>query len=414
MTSDEQGREKWEAAAELRQVVSGETRRDPEAHPHAGVVDNEVIERTLSVMRETFDPEIYRKHHPDNEAPTTVEGSATFDRLLSTMATRNAGRAVRQGKSQEQSYLAGTGETADLSTFEATSQLREMILSDAPIIYLFGEPGSGKSNTGVFLSQFFRKQRDSRARVLTNIRSYAGNAGESVEWVQTFGELKESLRENVEKTPDGAIRQREDSKPTLFLFDEASQHASGRAGDANDAQMLGKLVYLIRKHDAGIVTIGHDGRDVHPSVREMATIIRKRRSDPKPSASVFETVRNRKPEGHIMDVTGIPDMGHMFNHTEATSWSFEQADESRAVEIAQLQETMGDYLQDRDEHYARKMAYQLADDDTLGLSQREIGEVLGRATTGEPFRQQWVSKWAKRFREGNVSAPEMDVSEIGQ
>jgi len=125
-----------------------------------------------------------------------------------------------------------------------------------------------------------------------------GGGEERDGWLANYGELKEWF------TQDGDPMHNQ-QRPKLFIFDEASSSAGGSGSDGhNTKKKMGPLAYKIRKYGGSLIVIGHDGKDVHPLIRELGTAIHK---EGLKEATFYQDVRNRRGHRPIMSVTGIPE-----------------------------------------------------------------------------------------------------------
>jgi hypothetical protein len=359
-------------AAQAREYASGYLRRKPrDIWPHAGVVETPQVRRALSVLEAHYSPE---RAEPDEPMPARLE-----DTKLARMVVRNEGtetfsRALEHGDMATAKYFTGdSNQRADISGMQAISKLKSMVAKPATLIYIWAPPGSGKTDFSLLLAQLW-SQAHPNGQVASNIRTLK----DSDEWIHRFGHLKEWMREDEQAVLEGGGRRK------LMVFDEASSHASGRGKvGAEAAAKLGPMVYKIRKFGGSLIIIGHDGRDVHPMVREMATCINK--TDLK-TASVFESVKNRKGEGHIMDLEGIPPTDWRYNDKEATSWSWSE------------------YATDEDEQEdgasPRDLAiYTAIKAKKSGLTNRETAKFV-------PYSRTWVGS---RFREYNEDGEHHEI-----
>lgn len=389
--------EKWLAAASMREWTQGRGATDPdEVHPHVGLVDDQDVRRLLSTLAEHYSPEAAARSAGDDyspeDFPARVEQTKLWRTLLRRHATETGTKAVRSGDTQTQSYFVGDpGQRADVSGMQAIETIRDLVDRPAPILYIFGAPGSGKTNVGLLLAEVWSRVHDD-GLLASNIRSWQ----EQDDWLPTYGALRAWLGEATEDI-DGGTTRREDARPRLFVFDEASSHASGRGGQGLETgKKLGPLVYQIRKSRAGLVIIGHDGRDVHPAVRTLATVVQKPRQEVK-RATLWEDVKDREGRGLIDRLTGIPETSFTYDDGEATSWSWaevEDEDDDRLT-LDQAESMAEDMVEDEQ----RRLAAALSAADWLDLSNSEIGQVIGLAARGEPYDRTWVSKWKRRIED---------------
>ena len=123
----------------------------------------------------------------------------------------------------------------------------------------------------------------------------------------------------------------DDATPFLFLFDEASSQASGNGKDGHEASTkLAVLVYKIRKYGGALVIIGHDGKDLHPAVRELCKVLHK---IDKKKARFFETIKNREGKEPITpEITGWPDSMWSPNDKDPAPWDWSEPEDDESDE----------------------------------------------------------------------------------
>jgi len=392
--TDRNGREDWEkwmVSAELRETIRGNKPQQIEAFDHTGSVGDDLIRRLLSHIKMHYDPHIAAEQYDElepSDMPSTAEACDLFRMLLGVEETETLSRAIHQGDVQTQSSAVGDpAARSDISGLKAIQELIDLLAVPAPIIYIYGEPGSGKTNLALLLAQLWKREQGDDALLGSNIRTWK----EADEWCPSYGDLTRWLGQQTEEIDGGGITQTDDAVPMLFVFDEASSHASGRGEDGYEAgQKLGPLVYKIRKARAGLVIIGHDGKDVHPAVRTMADVVQKRRGELK-KATVFEDVQNREGVNEIMALNGIPETDYRYDDKEATSWSWDDADVDDGLEEQALEQAH-ELAQDMVEEQREKFACRLYTADFLDLTQDEIGLAFRRD-------QSWVSRCVQRHQD---------------
>ncbi len=407
MSKSGDGTEKWMVSAELSETLRGNKPQSLDAYEHTGLVGDDLIRQLLSHIETHYDPIVAAEQYDDLEPadmPSTAEATDLFRKLLGIEETETLTRAIHQGDVQTQSAAVGDpAAQSDISGLKAIQELIDLLAVPAPIIYIFGEPGSGKTNFALLLAQLWQREQGDDATLGSNIRTWK----EADEWHPSYGSLRSRLDKQTREIEGGGITARDDAEPYLFVFDEASSHASGRGEDGYEAgQKLGPLVYKIRKARAGLVIIGHDGKDVHPAVRTMADVVQRYRGEVK-RATVYEDVENRQGVNQIMALSGIPETDMRYDDKEATSWSWDgyASDEERLEE--QALEQARDMAEDLVDEEIRKLAWRLDTAEYLDLEQDEIGRVLG-------FTQQWVSKWSKHYERehGDAQADESDDEQL--
>jgi len=380
-------------SAELREALNGRKPQSIEAHRHTGMVGDDDIRRLLNHLASHYDPHVAAEQYDEidpSDMPSRAEAAKLFRMILRNESTETLTRAIHQNDPLTQSAAIGDpGSRSDISGLRAIDKLIDILAIPAPIIYIYGEPGSGKTNFALLCCQLWKRQNE-EGKLISNIRTLE----QADEWIPTYGRLKELIDNQTTGIEGGGITAKEDSNPMLFVFDEASSHASGRGQDGYEAgQKLGPLVYKIRKARAGMIIIGHDGKDVHPAVRTLATIVKRYRGEVK-KATLYEDVNNRKGINKIMDIDGIPETDYVYDDLEATSWDWtdhastddkhEQEIESRAADRAddladqKVQSWIEDMVELREMDKSERITFgvQLYQSDSINLSQSAIADRL--------------------------------------
>ena len=309
--------------AQFREYQDGYGQRDPDVDAHTALVRDERVSRYLSVVEMHYDP---RKAEAPEEMPGRAEDLQHVRDITRMEATDVARQSMDGGDMQTLKHMTGDqGQRADVSGIKAIDALREQMTGPAPMFYIWAEPGAGKSNFALLLGQLWKGQQSGDALVASNIRTlketdeWTASDGETRDgWIANYGELKEWL------TQDGDPL-RNDQRPKLFIFDEASSNAGGSGQDGYDTkQKMGPLAYKIRKYGGSLIVIGHDSKDVHPLIRELGTAIHK---DSLKEATFYEDVRKRKGRRPIMSISGIPETDWRYDDKEPTDWSWSGGDD---------------------------------------------------------------------------------------
>lgn len=397
--------EQWRGSMLLREQIQERGSGVP-AHRHTGLVDEDDAQGLLNAMVHAYDPQAAaraanraapgdRAPYRPEDFPPTVEQTEAYQMLLGNESTATLSKAIHEGDAQTQSYaVGGAGNSGDnIEGIEAVEWMQEWLSGPAPIGYCYGPPGAGKTNFFVLLARLWKRWAGEDAMLLSNIATL----DDADKWVPSFASLERALEQQVDERDDGGIVQNDDAVPMMVVLDEASSDMSGRGSDGYDAgRLMGPLVYKIRKYNAGLLVVGHDGGDVHPAMRTLATVFQKQRGEQK-TVRAFEDVRDREGRGHIKTLTGIPEAGGYDPH-EATSWSWdEQGDRDDDEDALTLEEARG-MAEDMTEDNVRQLAVALDEDSSVDIEQTEIARAVGVAYRGKPYKQSWVSKWKKRLR----------------
>ncbi|WP_247003678.1 hypothetical protein [Halosolutus gelatinilyticus] len=189
--------------------------------------------------------------------------------------------------------------------------------------------------------------------------------------------------------------------------DEHPAHAHGDGDVYEHGQtLIGRRDLLRRSAVAGgaiaaaIVIVGHDGKDLHPAVRELCLVLQKK---DKKIARFYESINNRKPKQPITpEITGWPDSMWKPNDKDPAPWSWADGSDDGSAENG--------------EHIAREDAFrELAIWTVIHERTRELGDDEDRlsfdkisqkrldgAYSGEWCRRRW--KEYEGGEHGNVVA----------
>jgi hypothetical protein len=368
------------AAAVAREWAGGNHQRDSAHVPAwAGEIGDPEAREVLLAAEQSWRRQAERGDLPE-DAPAEFIETEMGKTILRTSAGRTFNIAVSQGDSARLRHFSGApDQQADISGIAAIEELHDIVDEDVPQFYIWGQQGAGKTDFAVFLAQISCRQNPALS-IGTNIRSlkeaheYVPTHGALMDWMTTCSnpECDFTLPTSDPRCPDHGR-----PAPKLFLFDEASSHASGRGSDGfSAASKLGPLIYKIRKYGGGYAVIGHDGKDVHPIVRELSVCVNK---ESKKDATFYDSVDNRQGVGEKLSLTGIPPTDWTFDTLEATSWSWDGEEEQlEADALALAEEKAEEDVQEQIEEIVVNMSEN-------GATQGEIAEVV-------PWSQSTVSR----------------------
>ena len=332
---DENGGDDVYTPPQFREHQDGYGQRDPDAHRHTGLTRDKDLSRFLSVLAEEYDPTPgeHVTHKEARDLPGSVEDTDLYGSITQMEATEVARAALDAGDMQTLKHQTGdVGQRADVSGLQAIGTLKSFMTGPAPMFYQWAEPGTGKTNFALLLGQLWKREFPaglvaSNVRTLRETDEWTDADGEQRDgWLSSFGELEEWMQQ------DGDPMHNEQTSK-LFIFDEASSSAGGGGSSGYQTkQKMGPMAYKIRKYGGSLIVIGHDGKDVHPLIREMGVCVHK--EDLK-RATFYQDVKNRKGVGRLAEVEGIPQTDWRYDDKEATSWSWRRhADDEMQVEEA--------------------------------------------------------------------------------
>ena len=312
MSESDSASEEFSTAGELRSFIENNLNaKNKDVYPHAGLVDSPDTLEFMNFMESCYDGS-----HP--KMPYKFSETKLGTQVRRASATRTATNAVDEGNISQMKYISGQQSyKSDSSGLHTLMQLRDMLGQDAYIQYLFGHMGNGKTDFAILQAEIARKEHN--ADIGTNIKSldqkdhYLYNYGDLLQWLAD-GEEVGSIDEIAELDINAGNK--------LFLFDEASSHASGYSDDAYETQKkLGTLTKKIRKVGGSMIIIGHTGKDVHPDIRRITNDCVHKTG--KKNATFYHSVEEGKGRGKKFSIGSIPQTNwKSYDTNEITSWEW--------------------------------------------------------------------------------------------
>lgn len=350
-------------AAALREYIDGfQERENVDTHRHAGIVQDAELSRFLSLAKQAYEP--------GEGMPARFEQTEVADTVRRVEGTQTVNEAVAESDTATMKFVSGdTSQRADISGIEAVQTVEELVAGEAMIWYIWAHMGNGKTNFSLFAAQQWQRANPGGI-VASNIRTLE----EQDKWCRNWGELEDWITQDGDPTIH-------EQTPKLFIFDEASSNASGRGADGYDtANLLGPMVYKIRKYGGSLIIIGHDGKDVHPIVRELATCIHK---DSQKQATLYRDIVNREGRDEIMSIDGIPPTDWRYDDSEASDWSWEDGEDDREDLEAEAMELAKEFAEEDVREQAKQIA---ANGRENGLSYSELEDLL-------PYSRSTIHDW---------------------
>mgnify|MGYP006271984061 CR=1 FL=1 len=315
--------------AQYREHQDGYGVREPDAHPHAGVVRDRDVSRYLSVLSSEYGHG--RGHFKDGERmPGRADELKEVDRLRGIAATETARSALDSGDMPSLKHLTGDQqERADISGMKAIQKIDEIITSPAPVIVILGEMGTGKTDLSGLFGQ--------RAKHLLGVEQVASNIPslkETTKWVDSEGEVRSGFVGNF-GTMDEWVRQDGDPMenpqgPKLFIGDEFSSvgDGGGKAGYLMRKKM-GPLVFKIRKFNGTLIYVAHDESSIHPLLWRVGVIVKK---TSKKQAIVADSIKNGEIRDERFRIDGIPQTDWRYDTKDPAVWSWADSEEEETPE----------------------------------------------------------------------------------
>lgn len=324
---EQQASEEFSTSAELRSFIEGNLAGDnTDVYPHAALVSEPDVLDLMNFMESAYAGE-------HEEMPYYFKNTEMGEILRKASATRTTTKAVREGNISQMKYISGKQSyTNDVSSIHTLINLRDKLGKDAYIQYLFGHMGNGKTDFAILQAELAHIEHN--ADIGTNIKSLAEER-EHVTYIPQYGDLLRWLADGKNVDSIDEIAELDiDVDEKLFIFDEASSHASGYSDDAYETQKkLGTLVKKIRKVGGNLIIIGHTGKDVHPDIRRITNdCVSKSRLK---KAEYYHAVNEQgNGSGHKETISGIPQTNwNEYDTNEITNWDWSETPLDEEIEV---------------------------------------------------------------------------------
>ncbi|QSJ05051.1 putative NTPase [Haloarcula virus Hardyhisp2] len=386
----EQSSEEFSTSAELRSYIENNLKdQNSEVYPHAGLVDDSNVHDFMSFMESAYEG----KH---SDMPHFFKNTQMGKIMKKKSATRTATNAVQEGNISQMKFISGKQSyTNDISGIHTLIDLRNKLGKDAYIQYLFGHMGNGKTDFAILQAEISHIEHNTD--VATNIKSLAEER-EHVTYIPQYGDLLQWLADGAKvKSIDQIAELEIDVQDKLFIFDEASSHASGYSDDAYETQKkLGTLVKKIRKVGGNLIIIGHTGKDVHPDIRRITNDCVSKSS--LKTAEYYHAVNEQgNGEGHKETISGIPQTNwNGYDTNEITSWDWSDVPLDEEMDVIEAKEEQEISKEKRD----MRILKAVVENEHPKIDTNEKGEITGEMI-GEHYgiTPQRVSQIIKEYEE---------------
>jgi hypothetical protein len=324
-------------------------------------------------------------------------------------------RGVLEGQTQVASFATGDpAKRADISSLRTLRTLESVLAGRAPVAYIFGHMGSGKTSKAHLFAQLFDRVHGGTEKptqithidLASNIRS-----SEQATHINNFGEVKRWFKENT-KHVDGTEVAREDTTPKLYILDEASSSAGGSGRQGHEVRKkMAPLVYAVRKSNGALIVIGHDGKDVAPVFRALGTIFKAHKDD-QTKLTIAEDVKDREVRDVVAEVKGVPDTDLSYNDGEQPTFSWHDrphsGGESESWDVSDLE----DLADDVSKAEKKLLVHRLEDARRDGLLDSESGETPSQEqlAIGVGIAQSTWSTWFNEVERGDDVLEDAPVS----
>jgi hypothetical protein len=309
MSANGGGGDEW-AFSESKDWKDGRHKRANEwVRSVAGEIEDRDRRKWLEAIELAYQ-RAYRRGWLSADAPPSVEQLRAYRELRSDGETETFARRVEDGEGGKlRSHVGSQTDEVDVSGWDDIERIRQIAAQQPFMLYIYGEPGTGKTASALKIARHHVDQVDQYVEVGTNIRTAVEQTPRVDRHIPNWDSLKDWMIKDQQTVLEG------DVEPKLFIFDEASSHASGGGMDGWETMIkLATLIYKIRKYGGSILIIGHDGKDLHPAVRELCQVLHKTEKE---SARFYESIKNRSGKDPITpEISGWPD----------TKWNYEDLD----------------------------------------------------------------------------------------
>ena len=268
-----------------------------------------------------------------------------YREILRNRSSRYVGHALQTHNIPVIKRVAGRPpEGNDLSGLRTLQLLEQRLNQEIYICYIAGNMGSGKTDFAILLAELYHTWLN--GKVASNIQSFK----EKDEYCSGIEELERWLKS------EAGEKQKQSNK--LFIFDEASSHASGYSKDSTKVErQFSNLLKKFRKYRASLIIIGHTGKDIHPDIRRLLNdfVLKVGLKE----AVFYRSVTNAEGSGKRFKLKGIPRTNYTFNTYENTEWRWRDPEEESlepecVVEIERAKEVVNQIQEEGVDGYVNR------------------------------------------------------------
>lgn len=291
----------------------------------AGEVEDRDRREWLRALEQAYE-RAYRRGWLSESAPASIKDLALYRELRGAAETETFSRRVDEGAGEKlRAHVGSQSDEVDVSGWDDIEQIRAIAAQRPFMLYIYGEPGTGKTASALKITRHHVDQAEEYIEVGTNIRTAVEQTDRIDRYVRNWDELQDWMIKDEQAVMSGGVT------PKIFIFDEASSHASGGGMDGWETMIkLATLIYKIRKYGGSIIIIGHDGKDLHPAVRELCQVLHKTEKE---SARFYETIKNRSGKDPITpEISGWPDTKWDYEDLDPAPWSWSRDSGEDGVE----------------------------------------------------------------------------------
>lgn len=247
--------------------------------------------------------------------PDTFNKDDRYRAIVQNQTSKAISEAMTSGNIDLLAHAVG-GQSRSQSGYRAIKSFQNYIDAEGKVYMIDGNPNSGKTNMALFMAELWKDKR--QGSVASNMTSCSGLDMT----VESFNELENFL------SIDGDV---------LFIFDDASNHASGYDTDREAMETkMRKMTNFIAKEQGVMIFIGHTGKDIHPDVRRKSRKIHK---DSIKTADVYNDVdRNGDGINKKIHIGDVPKTSMTYDPYEKTEWDWNIESDSEKDEETEIKE----------------------------------------------------------------------------
>lgn len=292
---------------ELAEYINGRhANRNDNTYRHVGEIGDTSLRKAVTKQKASFDRLVEKGELPES-SPGVYHELQHVRQIRQIEGTETASRAIANMDAPTLRAMVGAPEkSTDLSGQEPIRKILSIVEDrPAPMFYLAGEPGVGKTRLALWFLELWKDNVAPGGIIASNLKTLEttdAHEDDRHAHVAGYRELDEWLRQEDRSTVMAG-----NATPKAILIDEASSALGGGGSDGyNVRTYLGPLIFKIRRfisNDGLVIWIGHDKGDVHPLFRAIAQYVEKQSTK---NFEVFESVSNRSGVDSIESFENVP------------------------------------------------------------------------------------------------------------
>lgn len=320
------------SSIEAKQTIE----KSEKLHDHTALLDQDSREfEILNYLENNFNDILKIARNKNIEIPTKLKESKFYKDLLKNQTSKYISKAVADSNVSVVKRITGKKiHETDISGLKTLRKMKNRLKEDVYIAYIMGKMGTGKTDFALLLAEIYKY--DLNGSVGSNISSCT-----ETKYISELDELKSWLESN--------------SSHKLFIFDDASNFASGHA--KSKAKVEKKFLDLLRnfrKNKADLIIIGHSGKDIHKEIRSHVVDFIKKHDGNKKKASFYSNIKNRELRKLQFTVNNIPETNFDFDTNEKAKWNWNIETDNKITRLKKVNEIVSKMKNEGIENYIEK------------------------------------------------------------